>query len=248
MSAILETLNLTKLFGMVRAAEDLTIRFQDGELVGIVGPNGSGKTTLLNLVTGYLKPDRGSVRYRGRDITGLPPRAVADLGIARSFQMPQLYLSLTVLENVVLALAIRERKGAGFWSALKTPERMDEAVRILAQFGLDGHDSERAGLLPEGARKLLDVALSVARRPQVLLMDEPTSGVSVRDKFRVMDTLIPVLKQSAVTAIFVEHDMEVVQKYAERVLAFNDGAVLASGPPDVVLADPAVRRAILGRE
>lgn len=248
MSTVLETLHLTKLFGMVRAAEDLTIRFTDGELVGIVGPNGSGKTTLLNLVTGYLKPDRGSVRYRDRDITGLPPRAVADLGIARSFQMPQLYFSLTVLENVVLALAIRERKGTHFWGSLRTTERVDEADRILGQFGLDGHEPERAGLLPEGARKLLDVALSFARRPQVLLMDEPTSGVSVRDKFRVMDTLIPVLKQGGVTAIFVEHDMEVVQKYAERVLAFNEGVVLADGPPGAVLADPAVRRAILGRE
>jgi branched-chain amino acid transport system ATP-binding protein len=245
---VLETRDLTKLFGMVRATADLTVRFAEGEVVGIVGPNGSGKTTLLNVVTGYLKPDRGRVRYRGRDITGLPPRTVADLGIARSFQMPQLYLSLSVLENVLLALAIRERKASGFWRPLRTVPRAEEARVLLGQFGLDGHEGERAGLLPEGARKLLDVALSVARRPRVLLMDEPTSGVSVRDKFRVMDTLVPVLKAAGVTPIFVEHDMEVVQKYAERVLAFNEGAVLADGPPDAVLADPGVRRAILGHE
>jgi branched-chain amino acid transport system ATP-binding protein len=248
MGPVLETLNLTKLFGMIRAADDLTLRFHEGELVGIVGPNGSGKTTLLNLVTGYLKPDRGHIRYRGHDITGVPPRAVADLGIARSFQMPQLYTSLTVVENILLALAIRAGKGSEFWSPLRTPARVDEAVRILAQFGLEGHEADRAGQLPEGARKLLDVALSFARQPQVLLMDEPTSGVSVRDKFRVMDTLIPVLKEGGVTAIFVEHDMDVVQKYAERVLAFHEGSVLADGAPGAVFGDPAVRKALMGRD
>jgi branched-chain amino acid transport system ATP-binding protein len=247
-AAVLEVSDLTRHFGRVRAVEALTLAFREGELVGIVGPNGSGKTTLLNVVTGYLAPDRGRVRYRGRDITGLPPRVVAELGIARSFQMPQLYLSLTVLENAMLALAIRDRKGVDAWRRLDTPGRADEAARILAGFGLEGHARARASLLPEGARKLLDVALSYARRPSVLLMDEPTSGVSATDKFKVMDTLIPVLKQSGITAIFVEHDMEVVQKYAERVLAFNEGTVLADGAPDAVLAAPAVRRAVLGRE
>jgi branched-chain amino acid transport system ATP-binding protein len=247
-SDVLEVLNLTKHFGAVRAVEDLTLRFREGQFVGIVGPNGSGKTTLLNVVTGYLAPDRGRVRYRGRDITGLPPRVVAELGIARSFQMPQLYLSLSVLENALFALAVRDRKSSDLWRPLDTPARADEAGRILAEFGLDAHARARTGSLPEGARKLLDVALSYARRPRVLLMDEPTSGVSVTDKFQVMDTLIPVLKQSGVTAIFVEHDMEVVETYAERVLAFNDGTVLADGAPDAVFADSAVRRALLGRE
>jgi len=207
MSAVLETVSLTKFFGMVRAAEDLSVQFQEGELVGIVGPNGSGKTTLLNVITGYVKPDRGRIRYQGKDITGLSPRAVADLGIARSFQMPQLYLSLTVLENLVLALAIRAGRAREFWAPLKRVDRRDEAPRILEQFGLEEHASHDAGQLPEGARKLLDVALSFARRPRILLMDEPTSGVSARDKSKVMDTLVPVLKGTGVTTIFVEHDM-----------------------------------------
>ncbi|OLB03957.1 MAG: hypothetical protein AUH14_12100 [Candidatus Rokubacteria bacterium 13_2_20CM_69_15_1] len=232
---------------MVRAAEDLSLRFQEGELVGIVGPNGSGKTTLLNMITGYVKPDRGRIRFQGKDITGLLPRAVADLGIARSFQMPQLYLSLSVLENLVLALAIRAGRARGFWTPLVRVDRLDDARRILVQFGLEEHASHDAGQLPEGARKLLDVALSFARRPRILLMDEPTSGVSARDKSKVMDTLVPVLKGTGVTTIFVEHDMEVVERYAERVLAFDEGKVVASGSPDAVLADPAVRRALLGR-
>ena len=246
-SSVLETVSLTKFFGMVRAAEDLSLRFQEGELVGIVGPNGSGKTTLLNVITGYVKPDRGRIRYQGRDITGLPPRAVADLGIARSFQMPQLYLSLTVLENLVLALAIRAGRAREFWAPLARVDRLDDARRILEQFGLEEHASHDAGQLPEGARKLLDVALSFARRPRILLMDEPTSGVSARDKSTVMDTLVPVLKGTGVTTIFVEHDMEVVQRYAERVLAFDEGKVVAAGSPEAVLADPAVRRALLGQ-
>jgi len=248
MGAVLETGALTKFFGMVRAVEDLDVQIQEGELVGIVGPNGSGKTTFLNLVTGYVKPDRGWVRYRGRDITGLPPRAVVELGIARSFQMPQLYAGLTVLENLLLALAIRAGKGGEFWSPLAQESRVQEALHILQQFGLEAYSHLGVSQLPEGGRKLLDVALSFARRPQVLLMDEPTSGVSVKDKFAIMDTLVRVLKGSQVTTVFVEHDMEVVQRYAQRVLVFNDGKVVADGPPDALFADPSVRRAILGRD
>lgn len=248
MGPVLETVNLTKFFGMVRAAEDVTITVEDGALVGIVGPNGSGKTTFLNLVTGYVKPDRGQVRYRGRDITALPPRAVAALGVARSFQMPQLYWNLTVLENVLLAFAIRHGRGANFWAPLYSRDQAEEALRLLEQFGLEGYAHHRANQLPEGGRKLLDVALSFARRPQVLLMDEPTSGVSVKDKFAIMDTLIPVLKEGKVTAIFVEHDMEVVQKYAERVLVFHEGKVIADAPPQTLFSDPSVRKALLGRE
>src|SRR5439155_1442969 len=173
-SAVLETFSLTKFFGMVRAAEDLSLRFQEGELVGIVGPNGSGKTTLLNVITGYVKPDRGRIRYQGRDITGLPPRAVADLGIARSFQMPQLYLSLTVLENLVLALAIRAGRAREFWAPLARVDRLDDARRILEQFGLEEHASHDAGQLPEGARKLLDGGLSILRS---LSLEIPTGGI-----------------------------------------------------------------------
>ena len=248
MGPVLETVSLTKFYGMVRAAEDLNIRIGEGELVGIVGPNGSGKTTFLNLVTGYVKPDRGRVRYRGQDITGLPPRAVADLGLARSFQMPQLYAGLTAQENLLLALAVRSGKAGAFWSPLGRRAWVEEAQHILEQFGLDGYAPQGAGQLPEGARKLLDIALSFARRPQVLLMDEPTSGVSGKEKFGIMDTLVRVLKESGVTTVFVEHDMEVIHRYAERALVFNEGKVIADGPPESLLADPSVKRAILGRE
>lgn len=248
MAVVLETRDLTKSFGMVRAVDGVSVRIQEGELVGVVGPNGSGKTTFLNLVTGYLRPDRGEILYLGRPVTGLPSRVLASLGLARSFQMPQLYLNLTAMENLLLALAIAEGKGNNPWQPLHTPERERAARRLLEPFGLLEYANRPVLLLPEGVRKLLDVALSVARRPRVLLMDEPTAGVSAREKFPVMDVLVEAIRREGMTALFVEHDMEVVERYAERVLVFFEGRILADGPPQEVLQERAVRRAVLGRE
>jgi branched-chain amino acid transport system ATP-binding protein len=232
---------------MVRAAENLNVGVREGELVGIVGPNGSGKTTFLNLVTGYLKPDSGRILFGGRQISGLSPRAVTRLGIARSFQIPQLYTGLTVLENVLLALAARWQGRFGAWRPLHRSPWTDEARGILGRFGLAGYAARGVGELPEGGRKLLDIALSFALGPRLLLMDEPTAGVSNEDKFEVMDTLAAVLRESRITTIFVEHDMDVVHRYSQRVLGFANGQVLADGDPATVLADPEVRRAVLGR-
>lgn len=247
-SPILQTVELTKTFGMVKAADSITVQIAPGELVGIVGANGSGKTTFLNLITGYLTPDHGQILIRGRESTGLPPRLVTRLGLARSFQLPQLYTALSVLENVLLSLAAQAGKRTGFWRPLYRRPWMEESRDILARFGLIPYASRPVAELPEGGRKLLDVALSFALKPQVLLMDEPTSGVSIDDKFQVMDTLVGVLQQSAMTTIFVEHDMDVVQRYSQRVLVFDNGAVIADGQPGRVLATPEVRRAVLGRE
>ena len=246
MGVVLETVNVTRYFGAVKAADDLSVQLAAGQTVGIVGPNGSGKTTFVNLVTGYVKPARGVVRFRECDITGLPPRQITRLGIARSFQIPQLYLRLSVLENMLIALAVREQRQWDLWRPLKLPARVDEACALLAQFGFFDGLSQPVSTLPEGGRKLLDVALSFALRPSVLLLDEPTSGVSVEDKFAVMDRLMSVVRQSAITAVFIEHDMEVVARYAERVLVFAEGRILADGAPAEVFANPAVRTHVLG--
>jgi branched-chain amino acid transport system ATP-binding protein len=244
---ILQTIDLTRSFDMVKAADAINVIVGRGELVGIVGANGSGKTTFLNLVTGYVKPERGRIVFMGRDSTGLSPRLIAKRGIARSFQIPQLYTALSVCENVMLSLAAASGNSAGFWRPLYRGSRLDESVEILDRFGLKAYAARPVAELPEGGRKLLDIALSFALKPRLLLMDEPTSGVSIEDKFQVMDTLVRVLQQSDITTIFVEHDMEVVQRYSRRVLAFENGRVVADGDPASVLADPEVRKAVLGR-
>jgi branched-chain amino acid transport system ATP-binding protein len=245
---ILQTVDLTKSFGMVKAASAINIQISQGELVGIVGANGSGKTTFLNLITGYLKPDRGRTLIMGRESTGLPPRLVTMLGVARSFQIPQLYTGLSVLENVLLALAAGAKRGTEYWKPLYRDPWVEESLDLLQQFGLKPYAYRPVAELPEGGRKLLDVVLSFALKPRLLLMDEPTSGVSIEDKFEVMDTLVGVLQQSDITTIFVEHDMEVVQRYSRRVLVFDNGEVIADGKPESVLMTPEVRKAILGRE
>ena len=245
-ASILRTVDLTKSFGMVTAADRINVEIHAGELVGIVGANGSGKTTFLNLITGYLTPEAGRIFLRGEDRTGLPPRVITRLGIARSFQIPQLYTNLSVLDSILLSLAA-QAKGAGLWRPLYRPPWMDEGMETLERFGLEAYAQRSVSELPEGGRKLLDIALSFALRPKLLLMDEPTSGVSTKDKFQIMDTLIKVVQESRLTTLFVEHDMEVVQRYGRRVLAFNDGRVIADGKPEAVLADPDVRKAVLGR-
>jgi branched-chain amino acid transport system ATP-binding protein len=244
---ILQTIDLTRSFDMVKAADAINVTIGHGEVVGIVGANGSGKTTFLNLITGYVKPDRGRILIMGRESAGLPPRLITKRGIARSFQIPQLYTGLSVQENVLLSLAAASGKGLGFWRPLYQGPWVEESLEILDRFGLKGYTERPVGELPEGGRKLLDIALSFALKPRLLLMDEPTSGVSIEDKFQVMETLVRVLQQSAITTIFVEHDMEVVQRYGRRVLVFDNGRVIADGDPASVLADPEVRKAVLGR-
>ena len=246
MTTVLETRGLTKSFGGVLAVDDVSVAIARGEVVGIVGSNGAGKTTFVNLVTGYLKPDRGRIQYLGQDITAHPPRQVTGLGIARSFQIPQIYTSLTVLENVLLALAARQKESLRVWAPLATAGRRDEALALLEPFGLTEYATRPVSELPEGGLKLLDMALASALMPRLLLLDEPTSGVSSKEKFGVMDTLMRILAEREVTAIFVEHDMEVVTHYAERVLVFDVGRVIADGTPQAVLADPEVRKAVMG--
>lgn len=247
MTSILEVEDLTLHFGSIAAAERQTVSISAGELAGIVGPNGAGKTTFLNLVTGYVRPQTGRIRFLGRDIVGLPPYRITTLGIGRSFQIPQLYLTLTVLENVLVALACAARRGLDLWNPLGGRRRLEEAYAILRQIGLDAEAGRLASELPEGGRKLLDIGLALALRPRLLLMDEPTSGVSAMEKFQIMDTLMRALRENAVTAMFVEHDMEVVQRYANRALVLENGRIVADGAPADVLADQTVQRTVAGR-
>jgi branched-chain amino acid transport system ATP-binding protein len=246
-TTILETAGLTKTFGAVTAAADITVAFEEDTVVGLIGGNGAGKTTFLNLVTGYLAPTAGKVRFLGRDITGLAPRRITRLGICRSFQIPQVFDSLSAYENLLVGLGIVSLgRGAFVGSALGDQEPERVAEEMLERFRLRDYRNAPASVLPEGVRKLLDIAMALAVKPRVLLLDEPTSGVSADEKFSLMDLVLGAIKADKVTVLFVEHDMDIVRRYTQRILAFYEGKVIADGAPATVLADPGVRRYVVG--
>ena len=248
MAAILQARGISKSFGAVVAAADVNVDIHEAEIVGVIGSNGAGKTTFINMVTGYPKPSAGTITFRGQDITGLPPRAVTRTGICRSFQIAQLYSGLTVLDNMLIALGML-REGKLSWLApLKTQAREREAREVLARYAIEEHAQAQVSTLSQGVRKLLDIAMSTVSRPPLLLLDEPTSGVAVDEKFGVMDNVMAAVRASGAASMFIEHDMEIVARYASRVVAFYEGRVLADAPTQQVLEDPEVRKYVIGAE
>ena len=255
MPVILDARGLCKRFGAVTAASEVSAAIEKDSVVGLIGTNGAGKTTFINMITGYLKPERGTIQYDGRDITALAPREVTRLGICRSFQIPQLYGSLSVWENMMVGIGIvlANAGHGGFFSRRDAPvpghgkSAVEVAEQILGRFGLGDYRHRNAQVLPGGIRKLLDIALTMVAKPRVLLLDEPTSGVSAQEKFGIMQMVLEAVRAEGATVLFVEHDMEVVSRYAERVLAFYDGRIIADAAPQIALADPEVRRHVVGR-
>ena len=243
--ALLHVDRVNKRFGAVVAAADITLTIGRGERVSLIGSNGAGKTTLVNMVTGYLKPDDGRIAFDGRDVTALAPRTITRLGVARSFQIPQLYGDLTVLDNLLVANACQDQR-LSFWQPAQRPEAIDRAERLLERFRLGEHRGRRVAELPGGVRKLLDIAMALTGAPKLLLLDEPTSGVSAEEKCPMMDTIMSALGQEATTVLFVEHDMEIVERYASRVVAFYAGRVIADGTPEAALGADDVRRYVTG--
>jgi branched-chain amino acid transport system ATP-binding protein len=242
---ILEAKDLHVAFNGVRAADGVSLTIHDGEFLAIIGPTGSGKTTVLNLCTGYVRPKSGSVYLDGRDITRLAPRSIARLGVARAFQIPQLFSAQRVIDNMMLALAAKN----GLWTVvrpLETEARRAEAEALLGLVGLAGDKNRISSTLPEGHRKLLDIAVALALKPRLLLLDEPTSGVSALERFPLMEALMGALRQRQITALFVEHDMDVVARYASRVLVWNAGQIMAEGHPHDVFKDPMVLQSVVG--
>ena len=246
MSALLEAKGLEKRFGAVVAASAINISVQAGERVSLIGSNGAGKTTFVNMITGYLKPDEGRITLGGQDITPLAPRAITRLGVARSFQIPQLYGDLTALDNMLVANACHDQK-LSFWQPARRPAAIARAEQLLERFGLIEHRGRRVAELPGGVRKLLDIAMALTGSPRLLLLDEPTSGVSAEEKFPMMATIMGALGQEAnTTVLFVEHDMDIVERHASRVIAFYAGRVIADDTPAVALATDDVRRYVTG--
>jgi len=246
--AILEARGLNKSFGAVTAAADINVSVEADTVVGLIGGNGAGKTTFINMITGYLKPDAGTIRYEGRDITQLVPRRVTQLGMCRSFQIPQLFNTLTVRENLLVALGVVALGGKHWVGGAKlTTAQVDAAADdALRRFGLEGDRDKPAAVLPEGVRKLLDIAMAMVVKPKILLLDEPTSGVSADEKFVIMDMVMTAVRADRVTILFVEHDMEIVNRYTQRVLAFYEVRIIADGAPDAVLNDAEVRKYVVG--
>ena len=248
MATILEARNLNKSFGAVTAAANINVRIEQDSVVGLIGSNGAGKTTFINMVTGYLTPSSGQILHQGRDITGMRPRAVTQLGICRSFQIPQLFNTLSVHENLRIGAGIAARSALSRGASSDRAGEHAKVEQLLDRFNLSGYRTQPAGLLPEGVRKLLDIAMAVAGGPQVLLLDEPTSGVSAEEKFRLMDMVMGALQAEGVTVLFVEHDMDIVSRYTHRVLAFYEGRIIADGDPTAVLKDAEVRRYVIGEQ
>jgi branched-chain amino acid transport system ATP-binding protein len=243
---VLSARKLNKRFGAVIAADELSLDLVAGERISLIGANGAGKTTFVNMVTGYLKPDSGSIALDGADIAGRSPRHVARLGISRSFQIPQLFIDLTAVENLAVAIAGARTEALSPFAPAEAGGRREHAIELLDRFGLGGHADRPISELAGGVRKLIDIAMALARRPKLLLLDEPTSGVSAEEKFATMDRVIQAVAPDAATIVFVEHDMEIVSRYADRVVAFYSGRIIADGEPQAVLGDTDVRRHVTG--
>lgn len=245
-STVLQARAINKQFGAVMAASDINVDVPRGAIISLIGSNGAGKTTFVNMVTGYIKPDSGSFVYQGDDITGASPRQVTAMGIHRSFQIPQLCAELTVLENLLVAESINALTRPSFFLPALAAESVTHAEATLDRFGILPFAHQRIAELPGGIKKLLDIAMAMAGRTEIMLLDEPTSGVAADEKFPIMDRVIEALTADGVTILFVEHDMEIVSRYSQRVLAFYAGRIIADDSPDIVMADADVQRYITG--
>ena len=251
MTAILTVSDLEKTFGSVVAARDISVSVPVGQTVGIIGSNGAGKTTFVNMITGHLKPSKGAIHFEGKEITGLPSRAITRRGISRSFQVAQVFPTLTVLENMRIAAAIAKGRDSivgQMFQWLDAPETAAESDAALELFQIARYRDARAATLPQGVRKLLDIAMAVAGAPRLLLLDEPTSGISIEEKYGLMEVVMSALKVRKITVLFVEHDMDIVGRFADRVLAFYDGTVIADETPETVLSNPKVQTLISGTQ
>jgi branched-chain amino acid transport system ATP-binding protein len=246
---ILEAQDLRQRYGAYVALDGVSLTIRENEFVSIIGPNGAGKSTLINVLTGALPPTEGRVRFKGRDIGGIGPVALARLGMARSFQLVQIFPDLTVLETLQAAVVSRLGRGLRLFASLRGDHAVRaEALEVAELFGLAARAHVPARVLPQGDKKLLDVASAFTLRPEIILLDEPTSGVSTADKHAVMEILVTAARRIGLRSIIqVEHDMDIVFGYSDRIVALHQGRVLADGAPDAIRADAQVVDMVIGR-
>ena len=247
---ILQAEGLRKMYGEFCALDGVSLAVDAGEFVSIVGPNGAGKSTLINILTGVTRPSAGTVRFKDREIGGVGPVRLARLGMARSFQLVQVFPDLTVLETLQAAVVARLGRATRLFASLARDREVQAgALEVAELFRLADKRHIPARQLPQGDKKLLDVASAFALKPEIILLDEPTSGVSTADKTAIMDTLVAASKLIGLRAIVqVEHDMDIVFGYSDRIIALHQGKVLADGPPATILADQHVMDSVIGRK
>ena len=242
---MLEISGLSKSFGGFRAVTNVSLTVETRQIAAVIGPNGAGKSTLFNLITGHLRADSGRVRLDGRDITGASPHRICRMGVGRSFQRTNIFTKLTVFENLQAAYLVHHRRGTNFWGRSEAFYR-DETSRLLKSIGLAGQENIIAGTLSYGNQKQLELGLALASDPQLLLLDEPTAGMSATETHETIGLLERIAAERDLTLLFTEHDMEVVFSIAQKIAVLHQGIVIAEGTPDVVRADPEVRRVYLG--
>jgi branched-chain amino acid transport system ATP-binding protein len=250
---LLNTRNLSKDFGGVKALRELDLDVRERLIQAVIGPNGAGKTTLFNVISGVIAPTRGNVYFRNEEITELPPHRIAHKGLTRTFQNLQLFADMTVLENVMVGMHHRSR-GGFFASAIKTPWVMaeerrirDESMEWLRFVGMEGHSATVAGSLPFGNQRILELARGLASKPELLMLDEPAAGLNLRETEDLAQLIIRI-KDSGVTVLLVEHDMELVMSVSDHVTVIDQGHKIAEGEPDLVRNDENVLKAYLGEE
>ena len=247
MPAVLQTSELTKQFGGITAANNVTLSVEKGARHALIGPNGAGKTTVINLLTGVLRPTAGRILLDGRDITGLEAYKRVALGIARTFQINQLFADLTPLETIGLAVSERMELGQQWWRLAGSKGIViEESVDILNRFNLADVMDERTATLPYGKQRLLEIALAIACRPNVLLLDEPAAGVPEAERRGILDVVAAL--PSDVTVLLIEHDMDIVFSFADRISVLVNGELFVEGTPEEVAQDPRVKAVYLGEE
>jgi branched-chain amino acid transport system ATP-binding protein len=243
--AALETLGLKKSFGALRVADGIDFRLPHGARHALIGPNGAGKTTLINLITGALSPSAGRIHVRGTDVTHLPEHARVRLGLARTFQINQLFGALAVIDNVALAIAERTGASRHFWRPLgREGALLDEAFALLETLGLAPVATQPVRTLPYGEQRIVEIAIALAARPRILLLDEPAAGVPAADTRAILDAIERLHEDIAM--LIVEHDMDLVFRFARRITVMVGGAILTEGTREEIAADPRVRAAYLG--
>ena len=245
--AILKVEHLNKAFGGLQATCDVNYEMKTGELSAIIGPNGAGKSTFFNLLTGFHKVDSGRVFFQGKDITNRPPHRIARLGIARGFQVSNIYLALTTYENIRQAILAQQKRTLNFFTPAQRLAKK-ETLELLEVTGLSQNENMVAGNLSQGDKKRLELAIALGSKPELLFLDEPTAGMSGEETHETMNLVKQLNQELGLTILFTEHDMSVVFGYAGRLTVLHQGSIIAEGSPQEVRSNEAVQKIYLGEE